>query len=76
MKITVSASGATADVKSGRLRLTVWRHGGVTRVVPDSSLCGCVGTHYTRVPAGTWEEMAAAAVASWKTDRGSWSPCE
>lgn len=65
-----------ATVTHGRLLLEVWLNGGVTRCVRDNSLCGFHGTHYTNVTPGTIDEMAKAAVESWKTNRSSWSECE
>lgn len=76
MKITPWPSRMGANVKCGRLRLEVWEHGGVTRVVPDDSICGFRGTHYNRVPEAGLLVMAAAAVESWRNDRNSWKECE
>ena len=64
------------NVRAGRLFLEVWEHGGVTRCVPDNSLVGYCGTHWTQVLRGPFNAMAAAAVESWRANRAAWQECE
>lgn len=76
MTITKWGGKCGVTVKSGRLHLEVWDHGGVTRCVHDESLCGYRGTHHTKVEKGKFEEMAQRAVDKWKNNRTAWEPCE
>lgn len=76
MQVKLWPNRLGADVTSGRLRIEVWEHGGCRRLVADDSITGFSGTHYNRVPRGTFEEMAAAAVESWNTRRHEWKECE
>lgn len=76
MKIKIWQNGLGCVVTSGRLIIEVWEHGGVQRQVRDNSLCGVRGTHYTKVPKGTLEEMAAAALDAWKNRKNTWQECE
>lgn len=76
MKIKVWESKMGCDVRQGRLFLEVWCHGGVSRLVKDNtSPTGYFKTHWVDVSRGTWEEMAAAAVESWRTNRQAWQEC-
>ncbi len=76
MTIDVWDSGLGASVRHGRLFMEVWQHGGVSRLVGDDSLTTYYRTHHAKVPRGSWEEMAAAAVKAWNEDRARWQPCE
>ena len=75
MRVTLWPNNLGADVQCGRLRLELWEHGGVRRLLPDNSVTGYYGTHWTDVPRGTFEDMAAAAVESWKHNRKAWKEC-
>lgn len=77
MRIVEWPNKMGCDVFAGKtLHFEVWKHGGVTRCVADDSLVGYYGTHFTRVPLGTWEEMGRAAVQSWRSDKDLWEPCK
>ena len=76
MTITVWPNGLGCDVRSGRLCIEVWEHGGCRRLVSDDSLTGWAGTHYTRFERGSLEEMAQAALESWWNRRHEWLECE
>mgnify|MGYP003535026466 FL=1 len=65
-----------AEVTSGPLRLEIWEFGAVRRLIPDDSLTGSRGTHYTTVPIGSFAEMAEAAVRSWRDSRIEWQECQ
>lgn len=76
--IKIWPSQLGADARVGSLRLSLWKHGGVTRVVPDpGALCGQTGTHYRKLdPPADWTAQAAQAALLWKRDRTGWQPCE
>lgn len=61
-------------IRQGRLRIELWNDGRVQRLVPDDSLTGYRGTHFSQVPiTDRVETMATAAVTSWR--RGGWEEC-
>lgn len=75
LKIEVWPNGLGCDVRRGRLWIEIWEHGGVSRVVADNTICGGSRTHWSQVERGTFEQMAEAAVESWKTTPGAWQEC-
>lgn len=77
MKFKTWPNSMGATIQHAGVTIEVWLHGGARRIVPDDSLTGYRGTHYSRVePCRNLREMAIDALISWKTTRSLWSECE
>lgn len=72
MKVNVWHNNLGCDVRSGRLLLEVWEHGGIAHCERDDSACGYFVTHYSTIRAKqdrSWQEQAELALAHWKHNR-------